>query len=261
MDKQLDKLTKFNFKMGWFHLIQGLLMLVVAFTLIDNVSEFTPQVTQLYTNFNVETMSLETLSKDLFTLPFGILAASFLLFSAGAHFLISCVPSCNRKYRSDLKLGINRFRWYEYALSSSVMIILIASLFGIFDIVSLIMILALNASMNFFGLMMEELNAYKDKVSWEPFVFGCIAGLTPWLAIILYMSANVEQLPNIPWFVWALLAAYAISFNTFPINMYLQYKKVGKWQDYLYGERAYIILSLVSKSILAWLVFAATLAP
>jgi len=41
----------------------------------------------------------------------------------------------------------------------------------------------------------------------------------------------------------------------------LQYKKVGKWQDYLYGERVYIILSLVAKSLLAWQVFAGTLRP
>jgi hypothetical protein len=42
---------------------------------------------------------------------------------------------------------------------------------------------------------------------------------------------------------------------TFPLNMILQYKKVGKWKDYLYGEKGYIILSLVSKSLLAWTIF------
>jgi hypothetical protein len=41
--------------------------------------------------------------------------------------------------------------------------------------------------------------------------------------------------------------------------MVLQYRKVGKWKDYLYGERAYVILSLVSKSLLAWQVWAGTL--
>lgn len=49
--------------------------------------------------------------------------------------------------------------------------------------------------------------------------------------------------------------------NLFPVNMVLQYKKVGRWKDYLYGERGYIMLSLVAKSLLAWLVFAGTLQP
>jgi hypothetical protein len=39
----------------------------------------------------------------------------------------------------------------------------------------------------------------------------------------------------------------------------LQYRKVGKWADYLYGETIYIVLSLVAKSVLAWQIFANTL--
>jgi hypothetical protein len=42
---------------------------------------------------------------------------------------------------------------------------------------------------------------------------------------------------------------------------YWQYKQKGKWSDYLYGERAYIILSLVAKSALAWQIFSGTLIP
>ena len=56
--------------------------------------------------------------------------------------------------------------------------------------------------------------------------------------------------------IFVSLAAF---FNIFPINMILQYKRIGKWRDYLYGERVYVILSLVAKSLLAWQVFAGTL--
>jgi hypothetical protein len=42
--------------------------------------------------------------------------------------------------------------------------------------------------------------------------------------------------------------------------MVLQYKKIGKWSDYVYGESTYVLLSLVAKSLLAWQVFAGTLA-
>ena len=47
----------------------------------------------------------------------------------------------------------------------------------------------------------------------------------------------------------------------FAINMILQYKQIGKWKDYLYGERTYIVLSLVAKTLLAWQVFIGTLRP
>jgi len=43
--------------------------------------------------------------------------------------------------------------------------------------------------------------------------------------------------------------------------MILQYKGIGKWKEYIYGERVYIILSLVAKSILAWLVLFGAMQP
>jgi hypothetical protein len=44
------------------------------------------------------------------------------------------------------------------------------------------------------------------------------------------------------------------------VNQWLHYKKVGKWRDYLVGERVYVTLSLIAKTLLAWQIFAATLA-
>jgi hypothetical protein len=43
--------------------------------------------------------------------------------------------------------------------------------------------------------------------------------------------------------------------------MLLQYKQVGPWKNYLFGERMYIVLSLLAKTALAWMIFAGTLAP
>ena len=63
------------------------------------------------------------------------------------------------------------------------------------------------------------------------------------------------------WFVWAIVITYFVTFNTFPVNMILQYNRVGKWKDYLYGERVYIILSLAAKTALAWLVLFGAMQP
>jgi len=262
METVFKKLRRFNITMGALHLIQGVAMIFLATTVIQKISEFSPKIVQFFIQYNVSTQSLETASKELFQLPFGILVAVFLLLSALAHALISIPKKLNDVYNKDLTVGINRFRWFEYALSSSVMIVLISTLFGIYDIASLLLIFVLNASMNLFGLVMEQLNAkHKDgKVNWGPFVWGSIAGITPWVVILLYMFGT-GNLDMTPWFVWAIVGTYFIAFNTFPINMILQYNKVGKWKDYVYGERVYIILSLVAKSILAWLVLFGAMQP
>ncbi len=258
MEEKLTKerLTSFNFKMGLVHLVQAIIMLVLAFTLIQEITEFAPVITQNYLEFDPEAGGLVLATDELFTLPFGVFVSLFLFISAGAHFLISVPTKTNAIYLRDLDLGINKFRWFEYALSSSIMIVLIATLFGIYDIASLILIFILNASMNLFGLVMEQLNQAKEKkdLDWGPFIWGSIAGIGPWIAILLYMFGT-GNFSEVPWFVWAIVGTYFVAFNTFPVNMVLQYLRVGKWKNYLYGERIYIVLSLVAKTILAWLVF------
>ncbi len=261
-ENALRKLRNFNKIMGGLHLIQGAAMLFLATSVIQKIGEFQPTITQNFLAFNPATRSLELQSKALFDLPFGILVALFLFISAGAHALVSIPNGLNEKYSRDLEQGINQFRWFEYALSSSIMIVLIATLFGIYDIASLVLIFAVNASMNLFGLVMEQLNSMRKKedVDWGPFIWGSIAGIAPWVAILLYMFGN-GNFDKVPWFVWAIVGTYFVAFNTFPVNMVLQYKKIGKWRDYLYGERVYIILSLLAKSILAWLVLFGAMQP
>ena len=256
------RLRRFNMIMGALHLVQAVLMAFLATSVIQTISQFKPAITQFYLTYNPQTQSLEQVSRELFELPFGLMVSLFLFISALAHALISLPKKLNDIYNADLERGINKFRWFEYALSSSVMIVLISTLFGIYDIASLILIFVVNASMNLFGLLMEQLNSGADKqnVRWGPFVWGSIAGLAPWAVILLYMlgTGNFDM---VPWFVWAIVGTYFVTFNTFPINMILQYKKVGKWKDYRYGERVYIILSLVAKTLLAWLVLFGAMQP
>jgi hypothetical protein len=253
------KLKRFNLIMGGLHLVQAVIMLILASSVIDKISEFQPQIVQFYQTFNLETRSLETVSRDLFVLPFGVLVSLFLFISAFAHGFIFLK---SETYFDDLKKGINKFRWFEYAISSSIMIVLIATLFGIYDIGSLILIFILNATMNLFGLVMEQLNLghEKDNINWGPFIWGSFAGVGPWIVVLVYMfgTGNFDM---VPWFVWAIVGTYFLAFNTFPINMFLQYKGIGKWKDYLYGERVYIVLSLLAKTFLAWLVLFGAMQP
>lgn len=259
MEKKFEKLIKFNKIMGFLHFVQGIIMIFLATNVIQKISEFQPVIVQFYQKFNFETKTLENASKELFTLPFGILVAAFLLISAIAHFIIVLKE---KDYVEGLEKGINKYRWFEYAISSSIMIVLIATLFGIRDIATLIVIFLANAGMNLFGLDMELINLDSDKkkVNWGPFIWGSVVGIAPWIAIALYVT-GMGSLDLVPWFVWAIVITYFIAFNTFPINMILQYKKIGKWKDYIYGERVFIILSLVAKSILAWLVLFGAMQP
>ena len=260
MSKEINSgsLRRFNLIMGILHFVQGCAMLVFALS-IDKIRDFFTPIMSNYLSFDLTTKSLVTDTHLLWKVPFAIFVAVFLFISALAHFII-VLPKTNTIYNRQISKGINAFRWYEYALSSSIMIVLIAMLFGVYDIGALIAIFLLNASMNLFGLLMEQMNQYTQKTKWSSFVFGSLAGIGPWIIIILYAFGNSNP-ADVPWFVYAILGSYFVFFNLFPINMVLQYKGVGKWRNYLYGERAYIILSLVAKSVLAWLVFSGVMQP
>lgn len=251
-------LKRFNLIMGFLHFIQGSLMLVFALT-FDKIKAFKLPVFSNFLKFDTNLMTLVTDSQKIFDVPFGVMVSMFLFLSALFHFII-VMPKFNDIYNRDIEKGINYFRWYEYSISSSIMIVLISLLFGIYDIGLLIAMFVLNASMNLFGLLMEKVNQYTDKTNWLAFIYGSVSGLATWIIIFMYAFGN-SDLDKIPWFVYAIFGSYFLFFNLFPINMILQYKKVGKWKDYIYGERAYIVLSLCAKTVLAWLVFAGVMQP
>jgi len=254
-------LKRFNTAAGILHLIQGILMLSLG-TLLEwerNLYTFYTKLTIIegppfQINVTPDPQLLTTIGY------IGVLVASFPLISAFAHFIIAFVK--NKQYTENLKKGMNPYRWYEYAFSSSIMIVLIALFIGVWDVWSLAMIFTLNALMIMFGNLMEKINQKTTKTDWSAFIYGTISGGLPWVVIYAYFIASVLSTGlNPPTFVYAILFVYFIVFNIFALNMVLQYKGVGRWKDYLYGERFYIILSFAAKTILAWLVFIGIFAP
>src|SRR5690606_16138813 len=157
------------------------------------------------------------------------------------------------RYQRELAAERNRFRWVEYSLSASWMIVLIAGITGVTDVAALIALFGVNAAMILFGWLMETTNGPGDQVDWTPFLFGCLAGIVPWAAVLVYL---VGAGSGVPGFVYGIYVSLFVLFNCFAINQWLQYRRRGRWADYLYGERVYIGLSLVAKSLLAWQIFA-----
>lgn len=246
------KLRVFNLVMAVFHFLQGILMVALS-------NEFSITVTRGFLDFDPLTRSLIPETADVFEIPMGPLIASFLFMSSLAHLLIG--TGLYKNYVKDLKKGMNRYRWVEYSVSSSVMILAIAMLTGIYDIGTLTLIFFLNMMMIIFGLRMEVHNQGKKQLDWSPFIYGSIAGLIPWVAIAFYLFGAGGGDGGPPDFVYYIYVSMFLFFNCFAINMVLQYKKVWKWRNYLFGETIYIVLSLVAKSLLAWQVFAGTLQP
>ena len=186
--------------------------------------------------------------------PMSLWIVLFFALSALAHFTVAGWRW--PQYQRRLANQQNPYRWLEYALSSSVMILAIAQLTGISDIAALVALVGANASMIGFGWIQERYETPGGSLL--PFWLGCGAGAVPWIAVGVYLFAPGAS-QHAPGFVDGIYFTIFALFNCFAIVQFLQYKRVGRFADYLVGERTYVILSFVAKSLLAWQVFASVL--
>ena len=240
-------LRRYNLAAGFLHLAQAVAIVVLA-------NSFALPVTATYMT-GPPGPGVGRQTETLLHLSFAWTIAAFFALSALAHFTVA-VPAWTT-YQAELLKCRNPYRWLEYSLSASIMIVLIAMLVGINDLAALAALVGVNASMIGFGWLQERYET--PGAGLGPFWIGCIAGIIPWIAIVIYLiGPGANQHP--PGFVYAIFVSLFALFNCFAVNQWLQYKKIGRWSNYLNGERAYITLSLIAKSLLAWQIFASTLA-
>jgi hypothetical protein len=251
VEARMRSLRRWNLAAGGAHLVQMVLILLLA-------NDFTLPVTASYLAGPPGTPTAEPVVLMDTRVAWGV--ALFFALSALFHFIVAS-PMFNGRYVAGLVLQHNYFRWVEYSISSSIMIVLIAQIVGITDVAALIAIFGVNASMILFGWLQEKYER-PGSGGWLPYIFGCIAGIVPWIIVVFFViapGATSDATP--PGFVYGIIVSLFVFFNIFAVVQFLQYKPVGKWSDYLRGEKAYIVLSLVAKSALAWQIFAGTLAP
>lgn len=258
-DARLQKLHTWNKWLALAHAVQAAAILLISttrtFPITTNYLTLDPLASEASGN---PVLALAT--RTLAEVNIAHLVAAFFIISAIAH--ATAAWWCRKSYEVNLSQGVNRIRWFEYAASASVMLVSIALLTGVSDASSLLMIFMFSAVMNLLGLAMEVYNVGKSQPNWLAFIIGCIAGVVPWIVLAAYLAgSSAYGTGQIPAFVYWIYGSLFVFFDCFALNMWLQYKKVGKWANYLYGERMYMILSLVAKSALAWQVFFGALRP
>ena len=243
VERKLGQLRTWN-------LVVGLILAVQAIMIAVLTNKFALPVTATFMT-NAPGVG-QPVIHHLFNIRTGWGVFTFLAISAIALLLIAS-PLVFPWYKRNLLQNRNYGRWIEYFFSSSIMSVLISQITGISDIAALLAIFGTNASMILFGALQEKYEK-PGKPNFLPFWMGSFAGIIPWIGVLIYTIApGVSVSP--PGFVYGIIASLFVFFNCFAVNMILQYKKIGPWRDYLYGEKVYIILSLTAKALLAWQVF------
>jgi len=146
-------LRRFNIIAGLFHLILAAIVLLLS-------NDFSLPVTATYLAGPPGSFFTDPIV--LFEIRTGYAVALFLGLSSLFHFLVASTKFFPR-YIKGLTKNINIFRWVEYSISSSLMILLIAQITGISDFGALIGIVGVNVSMILFGWLQERYAKPGDK--------------------------------------------------------------------------------------------------
>ncbi|TIC87497.1 hypothetical protein E8D34_10280 [Nocardioides sp. GY 10113] len=243
---RLADLRRWNIGLAVLHAAQAVAVLVLA-------SDFAITVTSSYPQGPPGTPA--PAPEPLVDVNVAVAVAVFLALAALDHALTATV--FRRRYEAELERGFNRFRWIEYSLSATVMVVLIGFYNGITEITAVVAVVGANVAMILFGWIQEVMNPPdRSRTTMVPFWFGSLVGAAPWVAIVI----NVVGADTVPGFVYGIVVSLFVLFMSFAANQWLQYRRVGRWADYLFGEKAYLVLSLVAKSALAWQIFGGSLA-
>lgn len=242
---RLARLRTWNLALTVLHGVQAVAVLLVA-------TDFAIDVTTAYPAGPPGTEVPQAVAA--FAVPIGGAVAVFLALAALDHLLTGAV--LRRRYERGLARGVNPFRWLEYSLSSTFMVVLVALYAGITQVSAVIGIIGANVAMILFGWVEERSNPPGRRPSdMVPFWFGCVAGAAPWVAI----TVNLVGSEDVPTFVYVIFFSLFVFFMSFALNQWLQYRQIGPWRDYGFGESVYLVLSLAAKSALAWQIVAGSL--
>jgi hypothetical protein len=239
--ERLDNLRKWNLGLTILHAVQAVLIVVLS-------GDFAIQVVSTFPEGEPGTRVPD--AESFFDVRVGFAIGLFLALAAIDHLVTSTV--FRRTYENDLRRGINRFRWVEYSISATIMILLIGFYSGITNITAVVAVIGANVAMILFGWIQERMNPPgRTSTTMLPFWFGTIVGIAPWVGILIQIIGS----ETVPGFVYGIVVVQFVLFFSFGLNQWLQYRGIGKWTDYVYGEKAYLVLSLAAKSLLAWQIY------
>lgn len=245
---------------GWLALVyalQGAAILVLGKRAEVNVttSYLTPDAVQ-------STLAGHTVlapaTHTLWAVNIGYVVAASLFIAAAVYG--SVVTWCQGHYEADMAKRVNRARWVDFGVSLGVMLAAVAMLGGVYDFASLVMLFALTAAQAMFALLGEYMRQGKRLPPGLAFGLSGVAGLVALLLVGMYLwGAAVWGGGHVAAHVVWTYATLVAGFVAIGGNMWLFVRAKGKWAEYAFAERVYMVLGVMLKSALAWEIYAGVL--
>ena len=154
------------------------------------------------------------------------------------------------RYANRLISGrVVEWRWLDLAVTSALMVVIVAMLVGYTDIGTLKMMAGAMVLACGLGWLAEQQNNQKSRRPvWSALGLGVIAGALPWLVIgIAKASTLLFGGVRSPWYVYAACVIALGGFILLALNQWNQHRRFRAWADYAFVERNYALISVATK--------------
>jgi hypothetical protein len=256
-DQVFDSLRKWNLVAAGLLVIQGLVILIISKSTTVPVHLSFLGKDALASQAEGHTVYAPAW-RHLFDVHLASLVAAFMLVAA---FIFGLVATTKRKqYEAGLNAKTNNWRWTQFGFTAGLMLVTIALVNGVYDLASLIMIFALVCGIHLLGYVVESI-ASDDRTKWRLFYALAATGTVVWLTIDLYLKGALMYGDGLPTYVYWINGSIFVLTLALAFNKFMLIKGRGRWSNYLFRERVFIILTLTGSSALAWQIFFGSLRP
>lgn len=252
-------LYKWNITLMFIYAVQGIAILVLS-------QGATYPITVNY--LTTDTLATQAAGKlvlapamrHLFDVRVAWLVATLFFVLAIVHLLAGV--TLRKRYDTYIQSSINPFRWIAYGVGSSLMLAIVGLSVGAYDVASLSMVAGLGLLSGLAYFVMENYNQSAKTINWLGYIAACLAGVFAVKALGTYIwGTKIYGSGNLDGLVYGVFASLVAFITLFAVNIFLSYRRKGRWADYMFGERVYMTLGLVASTTLAWQVFFDILRP
>ena len=250
------KLRRFNILMALAYFLEATFVTIGVFA-IENIKNYTVRLYFVFTEYTEYIDYLGNPHPDMDTMvstsnvawqaPIGVFIVLILLFGLIKHIAVA-TPKLNIAYNNALQKGVNKFKWIEHAVTYSLMFLIVGVLVGIQAFDTIIIMVLFSLAVSACGLFMEQVNQTREKHNFTPAIFGIVFNLIVWLIIITYMLL-VQNPVSLNIFDYIIIGTTFIGTNLIFVNLIQEYRQKGKYEEFLYGEQAHMILNIIIKSV------------
>ena len=249
----------------WFypcHIVAAIFQFMQSFVLFAFSKEVEAR-SPIYTNYRSEYNVLSEgfgipEPKQIAAISLTMFSGVCVLLSAFDH-MLTVIPGIRPKYEHYLKRNQSPFRWIEYSISAAIMRTQVAMIAGVTDVHILVCVFALTGCCICFGLLMEPANARARAdgydINFFSLWFAFIPHLVTWSIIYCYFTVGITRGEDPPGYVGTILVALFILDGSFAAVFIMQWKEIGYFKDYVFGEFIFIMLSFTAKTFLAWITY------